>query len=79
MSSRCLFVADNGYVGLAPAQAKKGDEICFLFGGNVPYVLRKLKSNYEFVGECYCFGVMYGEAMEYASAGKLAEKMYVLE
>jgi hypothetical protein len=79
MSSRHLFLASNGYVGLAPAYAQKGDEICFLFGGNVPYVVRKRKGSYKFVGECYCFGVMHGEAMEYISDGKLGEKTYILK
>lgn len=36
MSCRRLFLTDNGYVGIALADARKDDEICFLFGGNVP-------------------------------------------
>jgi hypothetical protein len=59
-----LFLADNGYIGLAPVDAKVGYEICLLFGGDVPYIVCEQDQYYRFVGECYCYGIMQGEAIE---------------
>lgn len=62
---RRFFVSDNGFVGLVPEQARPGDEICVLFGGYAPVVLRRKESGaFGFVGECYVFGLMAGEALE---------------
>lgn len=62
-TSRSLFLANNAYIGLAPAHAWEGDEICLLFGGDVPYVVRKGEDHYQLIGECYCYGIMDGEAV----------------
>ncbi|RYP75436.1 hypothetical protein DL770_007399 [Monosporascus sp. CRB-9-2] len=64
VSARRLFLADNGYIGLAPANAETGYEICLLFGGNVPYVVCEQDQYHRFIGECYCYGIMQGEAMK---------------
>jgi hypothetical protein len=49
--------------GIAPALAQKGDLVCILFGGNVPYVLRKVGAKYLFIGDYYLYGSMDGEAV----------------
>ena len=59
-----LFLASNGYVGVVHAATAVGDEICLLFGGNVPYVVRERDGTHQFIGECYCHGIMNGEAMQ---------------
>ena len=42
----------NGLFGLLPETARKGDLVCVLLGGKVPYVVRKLENRcYEMVGE----------------------------
>jgi Heterokaryon incompatibility protein (HET) len=47
-----------------PNSAEVGDRICIFFGGRVPYVLRPCgKDEYILIGDCYCHGVMDGEAM----------------
>jgi ankyrin repeat protein len=63
-SCRRLFLASNGYIGLVPADTAVGDEICLLFGGDVPYVLRERDQFHQFIGECYCYGIMNGEALQ---------------
>jgi len=60
---RVFFLGQNGCFGLAPADARDGDEICVLFGGEVPYVIREVDNGFEFVGESYCHGFMDGEAV----------------
>lgn len=57
---------DGGEVALLPEQARAGDEICLLFGCPVPVVLRPLsseKGEFNFVGECYVEGMMFGEGL----------------
>jgi hypothetical protein len=78
--------------GLAPKNARDGDELCILFGCSVPVVLRPHRlsifdhrlgkrrrisgttrkasisedsfDNIEFIGECYIYGMMDGEAKD---------------
>lgn len=67
-----VFEAENGSVGICPWMAEKGDVIVFLHGGKVPYLLRP-ESNvapgmneqlFQFIGECYVMGAMYGKWFE---------------
>jgi hypothetical protein len=74
--SRKFFLGDHeGFpppiFGLVPKTARPGDIICILYGCSVPVVLRKIKKRdvYEFVGECYVYGMMDGEAMPFARVG----------
>ena len=41
---RSFFVSEKGYFGLAPSQALPGDLICILFGGQTPFILRRLEN-----------------------------------
>ncbi|KAK8206960.1 heterokaryon incompatibility protein-domain-containing protein [Phyllosticta capitalensis] len=57
----------RGYIGLIDKSVSKGDLICLLSGGSVPYVLRPVpgeEGKFQFIGEAYIEGIMYGEAME---------------
>ncbi|KAI1496814.1 heterokaryon incompatibility protein-domain-containing protein [Biscogniauxia marginata] len=62
---RRLFITSRGYIGLAPWNAKPGDTICLLEDGKTPFILRKahMSDYWHFVGECYVYGIMGGEAM----------------
>ncbi|MCJ1437038.1 hypothetical protein MMC27_006423 [Xylographa pallens] len=43
----------------------KGDVVCVVLGGEVPYVIRPKKNgHYLFVGECYVHGLMDGQALQ---------------
>ena len=47
---------------LGPVVAREGDEMWFLQGARVPFVLRPLgNGNHELVGEAYVHGFMQGE------------------
>jgi hypothetical protein len=49
---RRFLVTEEGYIGLAPNIAQKGDIVCVLLGGEVPFVLRPLKDGYyKLIGE----------------------------
>ena len=58
-------------MGLGPRHMNKGDHICILFGGPVPFLLRDAglqhvegcgyKRCHELIGDCYVQGIMDGE------------------
>jgi hypothetical protein len=54
---------ENGYVGMFPRSAKAGDEVYLLYGGDFPFVLRKLEQEgyFQLVGQCYVHGIMEGQ------------------
>lgn len=63
--SRRLFISGKGFLGLARFDVRKHDEICLLHGGLVAYILRQVGDAYQFIGECYIYGLMDGEGMRY--------------
>lgn len=60
---RRMFEIESGLLGLGPSTMYPGDRVVVLLGGPVPYVLRKHKEHYSFIGECYILGAMAGEAI----------------
>ncbi|KAF2265874.1 hypothetical protein CC78DRAFT_597972 [Lojkania enalia] len=63
---RRFFITHQGSMGLAPPNARPGDEIVFLCGGNYPFVLRGQRDDvgggldgmlYQMLGDCYLFGL----------------------
>jgi hypothetical protein len=59
------MIIENGFLGLVPKEAVIGDEVCILFGGDVPYILRPTAEDkeFQFVGDCYVHGIMDWEAI----------------
>lgn len=63
--NRLMFLTNNGFVGLCPPQTRARDVIVVFPGCTVPCVLRlNLERRYTFVGEAFCDGFMYGEALK---------------
>ena len=75
---RACFVTNDGIMGLGPAWMAEGDVICILFGGSTPYVLRPTGSDgeFHFIGECYVYGIMDGEAMTEYENGEVTETWF---
>lgn len=62
---RRLIISDNGYMGIVAPNTERGDLICILFGGEVPFILRAVEGGrYRLIGECYVHGIMDGEALD---------------
>ena len=67
---RRLVTTERDLLGLVPAETKKRDLICILYGCSVPVVLRRHsdsktnKEYFQFMGECYVHGLMDGEAFD---------------
>ncbi|KAK9413750.1 putative Heterokaryon incompatibility domain-containing protein [Seiridium unicorne] len=74
-----FFHTSEGARGLCPPMASEGDIVVVLYGGRVPYILRRLKSSvddiaaagneYHFIGECYLQGYMHGLAVAQVEDG----------
>ncbi|PHH69317.1 hypothetical protein CDD82_7832 [Ophiocordyceps australis] len=75
----CFFQASHGFQGLCPWAARPGDLIVLLYGGNVPFLLRKVAGHeaggrFHLVGECYVHdaGVMGGDYLDSLTGNGLA-------
>lgn len=77
-SSHQFFITKKKYMGRGPSTMKKGDLVCVLYGGNVPFVLRPWAGKHFLIGECYVHGVMSGEAIAMRDAGELEEQQLIL-
>jgi hypothetical protein len=68
---RCLYVTDNGFLGLGPREVRVGDGVYALLGGDVPFVLRETENPAEFtlLGDSYVHGIMDGELWRFAKDG----------
>lgn len=77
---RHLFVTQEGYIGTAPLDTERGDQVWILHGCNIPVLLRKVNSDHwRFVGECYIHGYMYGEVVEEVRMGRRQVSTVVLK
>ena len=55
----------KGYLCLAPADTSVGDCVSLFSGGATPYMVRRTSgTEFEFIGEMYAPGIMYGEAWD---------------
>jgi hypothetical protein len=76
---RNFCVTEKGLMGMVPKHSKVGDDICLIYGAQVPFVLRAPseeketceekdtsednETKYQLVGECYIHGMMDGEGL----------------
>jgi hypothetical protein len=62
-SDKIFGATEKGYVGMFPRAARAGDLVYVLFGGDFPFLLRKIKrpGHYQLVGQCYIHGIMEGQ------------------
>jgi len=71
IAGRSFFVTADGYMGLSPLSAERGDLICVLLGCSVPMIIRRCGTNYVVVGDAYVYGMMKGEVMKQVEKGRL--------
>jgi hypothetical protein len=69
-----FFITGDGHMGIGSRKMQKGDDVCILFGGKVPYILRKVGDHFKLVGECYIHGLMNGEVMGLWKAGQITDQ-----
>ena len=52
-------------MSLTPMETLSNDEVVLFFGARVPFVIRRFEDgDLKLIGECYVYGIMFGEAME---------------
>lgn len=74
--NQAFFITKEGYIGIGPPTVTRGDEIWVLYGGQVPFILKRkaegghatrlgkaTNNSFTFVGDAYVHGIMYGEAL----------------
>ncbi|KAL6835587.1 HET domain-containing protein [Trichoderma sp. SZMC 28015] len=71
--NRVFARTESGFYVLGPAVMEKGDVVCVLFGGKLPFCLRPIANQYILVGECYTYGLMEGEALDMMTRGECSE------
>lgn len=69
--NRCFFISSKGYMGLGPLGTQIGDKICVLLGCDQPLLIRRVGDHQVVVGQCYVYGMMYGEMIDEMEAGRL--------
>ena len=67
---RRFFITQSGYMGVGPEAMRDGDCVVILFGGKVPYILRRAGSRWRFVGDAYVPVLMEGQAVNRWKATK---------
>lgn len=73
---RSFLVTSRKTMGIGPEDTAQGDLVIILYGGGVPYIARKHKFGWLFVGESYVRGLMRGEAVQARSRGELPEEVF---
>lgn len=70
----------SGYIGIGPKVMQVRDEVCILFGGRVPFVLRQMQDHHIFVGDSYVMDddVMLGKRAEKMKTGRVQESAVVM-
>jgi hypothetical protein len=65
VNSRSLCRTKNGFLGLVHEGTCIGDDVSILFGGRMPYILKRSGNTTRFAGEAYIHGLMKGEGMQH--------------
>lgn len=73
---RSLLITTSGKMGLGPASTSPGDSVCVLYGGGVPYILRRHLCSWELVGDSYFSGLMNAEAVSAQQQGKVTAEIF---
>jgi hypothetical protein len=70
-----ILYTRTGYLAYGPSKSKERDLICVLQGFGGLLILRKVKSKYTVIGECYAIGLADGEVLDMLDKGgiKLAD------
>ena len=81
LRNRRIFTADFAHLGLGPQTMEPGNIVTILLGHSVPAVLRKTSESsneFHFIGGCYMYGIMDGEAVEEHRRAGMEDDKFVL-
>ncbi|OHF02010.1 heterokaryon incompatibility protein [Colletotrichum orchidophilum] len=75
---RRVFETKSGYYGLAPACTREGDVVVMLYGGPIPFALRKVDNGWLLLGDCFIDPLMPEAPDEKIRARFGEEEVFVL-
>lgn len=75
---RRFFLTRSGRIGLGPSDTQIGDTLVVIFFCPTPYLLRSSGDHWQFVGETYVHGLMYGEALDILERGEVQETRWII-
>jgi hypothetical protein len=67
---RHLFDMVDGRFGLGPPECEAGDVVCIIYCYSMAVVLRPRAGHFEYIGDCYVYGVMEGEEVPAKDLGE---------
>jgi hypothetical protein len=76
LTSRTIVSLHDGRICIAPDFTEVGDLVCILFGCDSAVVLRRRDDSYSFVGDCWCYQMMDGEAIEMLDEVSLKQETF---
>jgi hypothetical protein len=70
--NRRVYLTRNGFIGIGPKVMRPGDEVCVLFGGRMPFVIRPMDDHHVFIGDTYLHDhdIMWGDSTKAARSRK---------
>jgi hypothetical protein len=71
-----MIITRDGWMGMAPSEARRGDLIMVLKGCTTPVLLRRFGDGYKVIGMAYSPGVMNGELIDHPTSGWKTCKLY---
>ena len=68
---RSFFISADSrkIIGLGPDKLAEGDSVCILLGCSVPVILRRLRSDFIYLGEAYVDEYMKGAGIQELEEG----------
>ncbi|KAH0565728.1 hypothetical protein GP486_000870 [Trichoglossum hirsutum] len=66
--NRRVYLTRKGFIGIGPKVMRPGDEVCVLFGGRMPFIVRPMDGHHVFIGDTYLHDndIMWGNATKAA-------------
>lgn len=74
--NRTFVITLAGKMGIGPIDSQSGDNVAILYGGQIPYIIRRREPDWALLGESYIEGLMSGEAIRSRDQGDLVEQIF---
>ena len=79
MRGRCFFVTDEGLMGMGTGFMDPDDVVCVPLGCSTPVLLRPDgKGQFQYVGDDYVDGYMYGRAIDHLQSGRKEIREFII-
>ncbi|KAI5464360.1 heterokaryon incompatibility protein-domain-containing protein [Mariannaea sp. PMI_226] len=75
-TGRRLFIDTDDQLGLAPLATRRGDLVCFLSGGRLPFIVRQEGQFVLLIGECYLYDYLEARADKILIAKELTSRWF---